>query len=86
MKFIEFNGNAINIDNINMVYPSFNESAVEKIHDDEGELHYVARDDIDPFEIIIEFKSDSKLKLTYNTKDLRDSNLKLLWEVLGVEQ
>jgi len=84
MKFVEFSGNYINLDRLNLVRKDMNEKSIQKYHDDEGELHTVLKGN--PFEILLEFGAGSIVRLTYKTMDERDVNFQKLSDVLQVNK
>lgn len=84
MKFIEFSGNYINMDRLNLVRKNMNEDSIQKFHDDEGEIRTVLKGN--PFEILLEFGAETIVKLTYKTMDERDKNFQKLFDVLHVNR
>ena len=83
MKYVEFAEKFVNIDNINFVHKRTEKNLITKMHDDEGNLHEVAKGR--PYQIVLDF-GNAELIMLYENEPSRDTNFARLKDVLEVDR
>lgn len=83
MKFVEFQGVIVNLDQVKLVQKSIDNEKIKRVTNPQtGDIEEVLEGK--PFQITLDMGDNTAINFTYLTRDERDSNYLVFMDVLQV--